>query len=192
MPDEVELDLMHSISLPAGSAAERKGTGGGVDPAGQKKAADATQALKIELSKRVAELERKGREDEKKLETLRHQLESSNKEKETYRIKLDNLQKKVKQEEVESIRSSRLASSMLQPAASSITLGGGYQEEKKSPRGISRDRLLAQKDQRKDRKYMKKAESSMPEGEEPLIRLNSTTGDVFNLGSGFESQRENR
>ena len=33
---------------------------------------------KTHLSKRVTELERKGREDEKKIETLQHRLEQSN------------------------------------------------------------------------------------------------------------------
>ena len=45
---------------------------------------------KPELQRKVSELERKGREDEKKLETLKAQLESTAREKEGLRAKLES------------------------------------------------------------------------------------------------------
>lgn len=48
------------------------------------------------LSKRVAELERKNRDEEKKMEAIRHKFEQSNQEKELYKRQLETVKQKLK------------------------------------------------------------------------------------------------
>ena len=59
------------------------------------------------LSKRVAELERKQRDDEKKMESIKHKFEQSNQEKEHFKRQYEQMKIKMKNIEVADIKSQK-------------------------------------------------------------------------------------
>lgn len=59
---------------------------------------------KTALSKRVAELERERKEDQKKFETVKHKLEQTTADKEVLKRQLDTIKQKIKQQEVMEVK----------------------------------------------------------------------------------------
>ena len=121
---------------------------------------------KTALSKRVAELERKTKEDEKKFENIRHKFEQTNQEKELYKRQLDTVKQKLKTQEIQDVRNSKISSNEDIPQINNNIVGG----TSKSPRQMNKmqqqqsldandKKIITLQRARKDRK-MKKMERS--------------------------------
>ncbi len=63
---------------------------------------------KTALSKRVAELERERKDEQKRLENIRHKLEQTNAEKEVIKRQLDTIKTKIKQQDIQDIKQSKV------------------------------------------------------------------------------------
>jgi len=95
-----------------------------------------TSLTKLSLSKIVSNLERKLKEEEKKNQLTQNKLEQAASEKEAYKIKYENLKKKIKQEQLPTSVKTRMKEPIPQ-----FNSGGAQDSQpsgRQSARGIER------------------------------------------------------